>query len=39
MQSGERLALARLREVIMMHEGPLHVYVMIVSDLLAPRGN
>lgn len=27
------------REVIMMHEGPLHVYDMIVSDLLAPRGN
>lgn len=36
---GERLALARLREAIMMHEGPLHVYDMIVSDLLAPRGN
>lgn len=32
-------ALARLREAIMMHEGPLHVYDMIVSDLLAPHGN
>lgn len=28
-----------LREVIMMHEGLLHVYDMIASDLLAPRGN
>lgn len=28
-------ALARLCEAIMMHEGPLHVYDMIVSDLLA----
>lgn len=26
-------------EAIMMHEGPLHVYDMIVSDLSAPRGN
>lgn len=25
--------------VIMMHEGPLHVYDMIASDLLAPRYN
>lgn len=33
------LAPARLCEVIMMHEGLLHVYDMIVSDLLAPRGN
>lgn len=36
---GKRLALARLCKAIMMHEGPLHVYDMIVSDLLAPRGN
>lgn len=36
---GKRLALAHLRKAIMMHEGPLHVYDMIVSDLLAPHGN
>lgn len=31
--------LARLCRAITMHEGPLHVYDMAVSDLLAPRGN
>lgn len=36
---GERLVLAHLCEAIMMHEGPLHVYDMIVSDLLAALGN
>ena len=36
---GERLALAHLGEAIMMHEGPLRVFDMIVSDLLAPHGN
>lgn len=30
------LTLAHLREAIMMHEGPLHVFDVIVSDLLAP---
>lgn len=35
----ERLVLAHLCEAIMMHEGPLHVYDMIVSDLLAAPGD
>lgn len=30
-------SLAHLRDVIMKHEGPLHVYDMISSDLLAPN--
>lgn len=32
-------SLTPLCKAIMMHEGPLHVYDMIVSDLLAPHGN